>query len=137
MIHLKKYNESVDNKFFEIDSRNYYDLLGSDSGIINYNHIVKLNSLDIELINDINYDITLSKLPKSIHRHYVISGEIFDVTNMNKYQNRYSICKVDDEWFLIHKWRLYIEEGLYNDPHYYKCDRLEGLKEFLKNENLI
>ena len=57
---------------------------------------------------------------------YFYCREILPGTKFVKVPNIFTIVKVEDDWFLV-----------YISDHFYKCDQIDGLIKFLKNEGLV
>ena len=148
MRYLRKFNENVENLIHEIDSRNYYDLIGSLEKI-NYRHVVNMTDEEKDYLDNIKYEVSWSldktmtdKLGIEGGRTCFIPAMKFmhprpSVNSDGKSQWRYSICKVDDDWFLIMKWFTVLDERSAGGWQYFKCDSFDGLKQFIEKENLI
>lgn len=126
MRYLKKFNESIDILYYQIDDNDEL-----------FDGLYKL--IDVKIFNEIK-----SRLIPTRH------NDIFYIKHTNKYkQNQFNnnpfgqididlddntsddyieILLTDDEWFVVSD---------YHNNLYYKCDQVEGLLQLLKDKEII
>ena len=114
MKHLKKFNESTEEKL-------YWEIPDSDEG---YNELntVDFNRNYAKIILDTLCDEWIGKLV----RH---SGLWLDL-NTNSGDKSVSIFQTEDDYFMCD----YVYD---DDMRIYKCDTFDGLLQFLKSEDII
>ncbi len=142
MKYLKKFNESVDDKLWEIIT--YKEFLNYAGG--NYfKRLISLNDKDIELIKKLKGDFSFeigSNLSNSIHNSNISMWGYKDMVNLEWFEklNIYSpdrntgghlnikIIKNDDDFYLVTI-----------GPEYILCDTIDGVislfKEVIKPNN--
>ena len=70
----------------------------------------------------------------------LVLQSVFDIPRGKEF-HRYNIIKCQDEYYYV-KVMVYTKETLSSDTKYvsddwYRCDQFDGLKKFLRDENLI
>ena len=121
MKHLKKFNESTEEKLFVLAFGPDWEIPDSDEG---YNELntVDFNRNYAKIILDTLCDEWIGKLV----RH---SGLWLDL-NTNSGDKSVSIFQTEDDYFMCD----YVYD---DDMRIYKCDTFDGLLQFLKSEDII
>jgi len=120
MKHIKLFEGFDNDDYFQhIDNDDWWD--NRDEQIeMSYNTIKKICGLfsnwDIEVDNNM----------------YILDNQNVSIKN---YEYTINLYEVDDEYFYVNVTRRYPNGESFE--YSYKCDQLEGLIKFLKNENII
>jgi lysozyme family protein len=127
------FNDVKSNRIVSF-TKSDYDRLKSDLKIdlyfINRAH-VNINSVDYspELLNILRLDCNIIQIGKKMNNTFY--GPVMEL-----YIYNYS----DEYYFIISQFRFLNSDGTTNhvtSPKLYKCDRLDGLKVFLKDKSVL
>ena len=118
MKHIKLFEGfNTDDYFQHIDNDDWWD---------NREIRIEMSSRTIEVISGLfsNWDIEVDD-----------NKDMISVQAIKNYEYVIKVYEVDDEYFYVEVTRSYPNGGTF--CYCYRCDQLEGLIQFLKNENII
>lgn len=139
---LKRFSEMKTNSYYDVlSSEEFSNLVGLDSkehidslkGVTNKLFGLLNNSSDIfkyEMCGDTAIDVLIKEDPNNPKKSLG-----FDINKFPPRSNIFrfpfmTIFTTDDEWFLVGIGLEHEREGI---SHYYRCDQIEGLFEFIKD----
>ena len=115
MKHIKKFNESNSDYYFEISKNEYREIE------VDPNNQVEFDSNEKELLSTMGYELFRNL------RWYEEESMESEEAYLSKNHTRIEIKKIWDDWYVVSYWSL--SNVLYK---YYKCDQWEGLLKLLE-----